>query len=114
MRVAGVLEVLAEVIHEPQLGVVLHEAEIIIRKLLCLLVDVVADVAGVPEHLGQNGMHLHPHLPLPEDLTASLEGPQVRRHQHHIDLLVPQGCLGLLALLDPLAGDCAVDVVPGV
>lgn len=51
VRVAGVLEVLAEVIHEPQLGMILHEAEIIIRKLLYLLVDVVADVAGVPEHL---------------------------------------------------------------
>ena len=114
MRVAGVPEVLAEVIHEPQLRVVLHEAEVVVRKLLSLLIDVIADVAGVTEHLSQNRMDLHPHLSLPEYLTAGLKGSKVRGHQHHIDVLVLQGCLGPLALLDSLASDGAVDVVLGI
>ena len=114
MRVAGVLEVLAEDIHKPQFGVVLHEAEVVIRKLLELLVNMVADIARVPEHLSQDRMHFHLHLPLPEYLTASLKRPQVRRHQHHIDLFILQGRLRLLALLDSLVSDCAVYEVLGV
>lgn len=45
VRVTGLLKMLAEDIHKPQLRVILHEAKIIVRKLFDLLIDMVADIA---------------------------------------------------------------------
>jgi hypothetical protein len=114
MQADGVLEVVAQDFNKPEFGVVLHEAEVVVREGLRFVVHVAADVAGEPEDLGQQGVHFHPHLPLSEDLTAGLKRPEVRRDQHHVDGLTAERLPGRPALLPPFLRDSAVDVFSGV
>ena len=114
MDVAGVADMLAEDLNEPQLRVVSHVAEVELGKVLLLFLDVTADVAGEAEDLGEDGMHLHPDVSSPKDLLAGLECPPVRRDEDNVDLLGLEFLAGSSALRLALLGDAAVDILLGV
>jgi hypothetical protein len=114
VHIAFVLQVVAEDLNEPELRVVLHEAEVEFGEGLHLLIDVAANVAGEPEDLGQQGVNLDLDVPALEDLMAGLECTLVRGDKNDIDLFIPEHVPGLLALFLPLLRDPAVDVLLGV
>ena len=114
VAIALALQMVTEDLYEPQLRVIFHEAKIKLRKSLHFLFNMPADVAGEPENLSKQRMHLHPNVPSPEDLMTSLESSLMRGDQNNLNLLVLQDLPCLLTLLYALGGNPAVDVLLGV
>jgi hypothetical protein len=50
--------------------VVLHVAEVVVRKLLLFFGVVSADVTGIAEHFCDDGVYFHWDLAVSEDLSA--------------------------------------------
>lgn len=114
VNLAGVTDVLAEDLDEPQLGVVGHVPEIELGEVSLLFLDVTADVTGEPEHLREDRVHLHADVTPPEDLLAGLERPAVRGDEDDVDILGLELLPGAGALRLALLRDAAVDVLLGV
>ena len=89
-------------------------AEVELREVLLLFLDVTADITGEAEDFREDGVHLHTDVASPEDFLAGFERPPVGRDENNVDLLgfefLASSCTLGLALL----GDTAVDVLLGV
>lgn len=85
----GIFDMLAQILHKPQLRVVLHEGKIKMRKLLWFLFDVMTDIARIPKYFSENGMHLHFNTPISKNLITCFKCPLIGWYQNNIDIDIP-------------------------
>jgi hypothetical protein len=114
VNVAGIPDMLAQDLDEPQLRMISHMAEVELREVLLFFLDVAADIARETENLREDGMHLHANVAPTKDFLACFEGPAVRRDQHNVNVLCLEFLTSSSALGLTLLSDAAVDILLGV
>jgi hypothetical protein len=67
------------------------------------------DIARIPKHFSENGMHFYFNTPISKNLIASFKCPLIGRDQNNIDIDIPQRFFCFLALHLSRLGDTAID-----
>ena len=109
--VVGCLVLETFVFDEPEIPLAEHFLEVDLWESLLLACQIAADVAGRAESLSQHRLSHYWDASSPEDMVAGLQGSLEGRDQDDVWFNMIGDNSGLLALLDPLLRDGAVEKI---